>query len=73
MSPIQFQKRLRLQEARRLMLIEDFDSTIATYEVGYNDVAHFSREYKSLFVDPQICEYSDCVEKHRGIASFHLR
>ena len=52
MSPLQFQKRLRLQEARRLMLAEDLDATGAAYRVGYNDASHFSREYKSLFGEP---------------------
>lgn len=52
MSPLQFQKRLRLQEARRLMLGEDLDATSAAYRVGYNDASHFNREYKSLFGDP---------------------
>lgn len=52
LSPLQFQKRLRLQEARRLMLGEDLDATSAAYRVGYNDAAHFSREYKSLFGAP---------------------
>ncbi len=52
LSPLQFQKRLRLQEARRLMLGEDLDATQAAYRVGYNDAAHFNREYKSLFGEP---------------------
>lgn len=52
MSPLQFQKQLRLQEARRLMLSENLDATSAAHQVGYNDAAHFSREYKSLFGDP---------------------
>jgi AraC-like DNA-binding protein len=52
MSPLQFQKRLRLQEARRLMLGEDLDAASAAYRVGYNDASHFNREYKSLFGDP---------------------
>jgi AraC-like DNA-binding protein len=52
MSPLQFQKRLRLQEARRLMLGEDLDAASAAYRVGYNDAAHFNREYKSLFGEP---------------------
>lgn len=52
MSPLQFQKRLRLQEARRLMLGEELDATSAAYRVGYNDASHFSREYKSLFGNP---------------------
>lgn len=52
MSPLQFQKRLRLQEARRLMLGEHLDAASAAYRVGYDDAAHFSREYKSLFGAP---------------------
>jgi AraC-like DNA-binding protein len=52
MSPLQFQKHLRLQEARRLMLTEDFDAASAAYRVGYHDASHFNREYKSLFGDP---------------------
>ena len=54
MSPLQFQKQLRLQEARRLMLSEDFDATGAAYRVGYRDPAYFNREYKSLFGVPPI-------------------
>ena len=49
MSPLQFQKRLRLQEARRLMLGEGLDAANTAYRVGYNDASHFNREYKSLF------------------------
>lgn len=52
MSPLQFQKQIRLQEARRLMLNEDFDAASAAYRVGYHDASHFNREYKSLFGDP---------------------
>ena len=54
MSPSQFQKRLRLLEARRLMLGEDFDAASAAYRVGYHDASHFNREYKSLFGVPPI-------------------
>ncbi|GHO87073.1 AraC family transcriptional regulator [Dictyobacter formicarum] len=52
LSPLQFQKRLRLQEARRLMLSEDLDAQGAAYCVGYQDASHFNREYKSLFGVP---------------------
>jgi AraC-like DNA-binding protein len=52
MSPLQFQKQLRLQEARRLMLSEDFDAASAAYRVGYHDASYFNREYKSLFGVP---------------------
>ena len=49
MSPLQFQKRLRLQQARRLMFGEGLDATSAAYRVGYHNAAYFNREYKSLF------------------------
>jgi len=52
MSPLQFQKQLRLQEARRLMLSENLDASSAGYRVGYSDAAHFNREYKSVFGTP---------------------
>lgn len=64
-SPLQFQKRLRLQEARRLMLSEDFDATSAAYQVGYSDTAHFNREYKSLFGAPPIRD----IQRLRELAS----
>jgi len=52
MSPLQFQKHLRLQEARRLMLGEDLDAASAAFRVGYQDASHFSREYKRHFGAP---------------------
>jgi AraC-like DNA-binding protein len=52
LSPLQFQKRLRLLEARRLMLGEGLDAASAAYRVGYLDASHFNREYKSLFGVP---------------------
>jgi AraC-like DNA-binding protein len=54
LSPLQFQKQLRLQEARRLMLGEDLDAASAGYRVGYRDAAYFNREYKSLFGVPPV-------------------
>ena len=52
MSPLQFQKQIRLQEARRLMLGEDLDAANAGHRVGYEDPAYFSRDYKKLFGEP---------------------
>lgn len=49
MSPLQFQKQLRLQEARRLMLSEELDASSAGYRVGYDDASHFNRDYKKHF------------------------
>jgi AraC-like DNA-binding protein len=48
-TPMQYQKHLRLHEARRLMLLEDFDAGTAGYEVGYQSPSQFSREYRRLY------------------------
>ena len=52
LSPLQYQKRLRLQEARRLMLFEAVDAATAGYRVGYQSPSQFSREYRRLFGAP---------------------
>lgn len=52
MSPLQFQKQIRLQEARRLMLGEDLDAATAGFRVGYEDPSYFSRDYKKQFGAP---------------------
>jgi len=65
MSPLQFQKRMRLQEARRLMLAEDLDAAGAGYRVGYSDTSHFTREYKRLFGEPPMRD----VERLREAAT----
>jgi AraC-like DNA-binding protein len=52
MSPLQYQKQLRLQEARRLMLAEAIDAATAGFRVGYDSPSQFSREYRRLFGTP---------------------
>lgn len=52
MSPLQFQKHLRLHEARRLMLGEGLEANTAARRVGYESPSQFSREYKRLFGAP---------------------
>ena len=52
MSPLQFQKQLRLQEARRLLLSEGVDAATAGHRVGYESASQFSREYSRLFGAP---------------------
>jgi len=52
MSPLQYQKQIRLQEARRLMLSEDLDAASAGFRVGYEDRSCFSRDYKKQFGAP---------------------
>jgi len=49
MSPIQFQKQLRLQEARRLLLTESADATDVAFKVGYESPSQFTREYSRMF------------------------
>lgn len=49
MSPLQYQKQLRLQTARQRMLMDGLDATSAAYEVGYESVSQFSREYSRQF------------------------
>lgn len=52
MSPLQFQKHLRLHEARRMMLMESIDAATAAHRVGYESPSQFSREYRRLFGAP---------------------
>jgi AraC-like DNA-binding protein len=52
MSPIQYQKSLRLQEARRRMLSGATSAEVIAYEVGYASASQFSREYARLFGQP---------------------
>lgn len=52
MSPLQFQKKLRLHEARLLMLKEGLDASTASYQVGYESPSQFSREYNRMFGAP---------------------
>jgi AraC-like DNA-binding protein len=52
MSPLQYQKQLRLQTARQRMLMDGLDATSAAYEVGYESVSQFSREYSRFFGQP---------------------
>ena len=52
LSPLQYQKRLRLQEARRLMLGEGLDAAAAAFRVGYESPSQFGREYRRMFGAP---------------------
>jgi AraC-like DNA-binding protein len=54
MSPLQYQKQLRLQEARRLMLNDGLEAAVAAYRVGYESPSQFSREYSRLYGAPPI-------------------
>lgn len=53
-SPLQYQKRLRLYEAQRLMLVENKDATTTAFNVGYESTSQFNREYKREFGYPPL-------------------
>jgi AraC-like DNA-binding protein len=62
MTPMQFQKQLRLHEARRLLLMERMDVGTAGYTVGYQSPSQFSREYRRLYgLSPQRDTANDCI------------
>jgi AraC-like DNA-binding protein len=67
LSPLQFQKQLRLIEARRLMLSEGASASGAAYAVGYGSVPQFTREYARLFGQPPVREIR--VAKTRLLAT----
>lgn len=65
MSPLQYQKRLRLSEARRLMFAERLDATSAAFQVGYESPSQFSREYSRSFGAPPMRD----VERLRRVST----
>ena len=54
MSPLQYQKRLRLQMARQRMLMDGLDAASAAFEVGYESASQFNREYSRFFGQPPL-------------------
>jgi len=54
MTPLQFQKMLRLNEARKIMLTEPADASTVAFHVGYESVSQFNREYRRLFGAPPV-------------------
>lgn len=69
MSPLQYQKRLRLLEARRLLLVEGTDAASAAYRVGYESASQFSREYSRMFGAPPISDVTSLRENQGLTAS----
>jgi AraC-like DNA-binding protein len=66
LSPMQFQKQLRLLEARRLMLSDGFSASRAAFEVGYESVSQFTREYGRMFGSPPRRHNSGSAQMHGG-------
>ena len=58
LTPLQYQKRLRLHEAKRIMITESYNASSAAFEVGYESVQQFNREYKRLFGKPPVQDVS---------------
>ncbi|MBD3642062.1 MAG: AraC family transcriptional regulator [Marinobacter sp.] len=63
MTPLQFQKRMRLSEARRLMLTEHLDASRAAFQVGYESPSQFSREYSRMFGAPPMQDIRRLVQQ----------
>jgi AraC-like DNA-binding protein len=61
MSPLQYQKRIRLNEARRMMLTEHIDAARAAFEVGYESPSQFSREYSRQFGAPPMRDIKSLI------------
>lgn len=70
MSPLQFQKRMRLNEARRLMLTERMDASLAAFEVGYESPSQFSREYSRHFGTPPARDIKNLMQVSASIKHF---
>jgi AraC-like DNA-binding protein len=68
MSPLQYQKQLRLQEARRLILTRSLDAATAGHSVGYESPSQFSREYKRLFGAPPQRDIERLRQQPQGYA-----
>ena len=66
MSPLQYQKWLRLNEARRLLLTENRDATTAAFQVGYESPSQFSREYSRLFGAPPLRDITSLRQMATG-------
>ncbi len=66
MSPLQFQKWLRLNEARRLMLTERLDAASAAFRTGYESPSQFSREYSREFGEPPRRDIERLLQQHHG-------
>lgn len=63
LSPLQFQKQLRLHEARQLLLTRDIEAAQVAYEVGYESPSQFSREYARMFGLPPKADTQEAMKR----------
>ncbi|GAB6126200.1 AraC family transcriptional regulator [Humidesulfovibrio idahonensis] len=68
MSPLQFQKRLRLHEARRIMFTDHLDATSVAFQVGYESSTQFNREYSRVFGAPPLRDIKSLRQQTTGTA-----
>ena len=73
MSPLQYQKHLRLLDARRRMVNEGENAGAAAHSVGYESVSHFSREYARMFGSPPRREVDREIACRESLAAFRER
>lgn len=73
MTPLQFQKQLRLQDARSLMLVEDLDVATTALRVGYESPSQFSREYRRHFGAPPARDIARLRSVSGSVASILAR
>ena len=66
MSPLQFQKQLRLRAARQRMLVDGMDAASAAFEVGYESGSQFNREFSRFFGKPPMRGYTGAPTRQRS-------
>lgn len=71
MAPLQYQKQIRLQEARRLMMSGSKDATSVAFEVGYESPTQFNREYKRLFGLPPLKDIKELQKNSMAVAYYN--
>lgn len=73
MSPLQYQKQIRLQAARARMLADDVDAATVAFEVGYESASQFNREYSRLFGQPPIRDIRSLRRQALGDSNWSQR
>lgn len=66
LTPLQYIKQLRLQEARRLLLSVDMDAATVAFEIGYESPSQFNREYARMFGEPPMRDKNRMMEARTG-------